>query len=113
VNRADCVFCEIVADWPNRDMIRVWPDALAFIPLNPVTRGHLLVIPRAHVPDLTTDYVVSGSVMQRAAELADSCYPCNVITSAGPEATQTIRHLHLHVVPRREDDGLRLPWTSS
>ncbi len=37
--------------------------------------------------------------------------PCNLITSAGREATQTVFHLHIHVVPRRDGDGLALPWT--
>jgi histidine triad (HIT) family protein len=47
--------------------------------------------------------------MSAAAELATP--PCNIITSAGSDATQTVFHLHLHVVPRRAGDGLALPWT--
>lgn len=47
--------------------------------------------------------------MYRAAEIAP--HPSNLITSAGAEATQSVFHLHVHIVPRGENDGLALPWT--
>jgi histidine triad (HIT) family protein len=89
--------------------VATWDEAIAFVPLNPVTPGHLLVIPKRHVADVTENPTVSAAVMCAAAELATP--PCNIITSAGREATQTVFHLHLHVVPRRAGDGLALPWT--
>ncbi len=49
--------------------------------------------------------------MRHAAELAAEVGDCNVITSRGAAATQTVRHLHVHVVPRRQGDGILLPWT--
>ena len=81
-------------------------------PLNPVTRGHVLVIPRRHVRDFLQDWYMAGDVMEVTnAYLREyDVGPCNVITSIGREATQTIDHLHVHVVPRREGDGLALPW---
>jgi histidine triad (HIT) family protein len=77
-----------------------------------VTPGHVLVIPKRHVGDYTTDPVTSGTTMQRAAELAAA--PSNLITSAGREATQSVGHLHLHIVPRPNgpNDRLALPWWS-
>lgn len=107
-----CVFCEIVAGRAPARIAAGWPDAVAIHPLNPVTPGHLLVIPQGHVADFRTDPAVSASVMARAAELA-SRMPgdANLITSAGEAATQTVPHLHLHLVPRRAGDGLALPWT--
>jgi histidine triad (HIT) family protein len=86
-----------------------WSDAVAFVPLNPVTRGHVLIASTAHVEDALADPVATAFVMRRAAEWATA--PCNLITSVGAEATQTVRHLHIHVVPRSEADGLALPWT--
>jgi histidine triad (HIT) family protein len=103
-----CVFCEIVTGDAPATIVREWDDALAFVPLGPVVAGHVLVIPKRHVADVTEDPAVSAAAMRAASELAVP--PCNVITSAGPEATQTVRHLHLHVVPRRAGDGLALPW---
>src|SRR5690606_9814475 len=105
-----CVFCEIVAEREPATFVRRWPDAVAIVPLNPVTDGHLLVIPRPHVRDASESPHVAGLTMARAAEIARP--PFNIITSAGREATQSVWHLHLHIVPRREDDGLALPWCS-
>jgi histidine triad (HIT) family protein len=107
-----CPFCAIVAAAPAR-IVHEWPDTLAFEPLNPVTPGHVLVIPKAHVADFRTDPTVSATVMARAARLAAVTigHDVNLITSAGADATQTVRHLHIHLVPRRAGDGLALPWT--
>jgi histidine triad (HIT) family protein len=87
-------------------------DAVAFEPLNPVTDGHLLVVPRRHVADAFEDPEVTAETMRAAASIARDQYKSvNLITSVGAPATQTIRHLHVHIVPRRADDGLHLPWT--
>jgi histidine triad (HIT) family protein len=107
----DCVFCRIVAEVEPARFIRRWTDAIAIVPLNPVTDGHLLVIPHQHVVDATDAPYVAANTMLRAASIASP--PCNLITSAGTEATQTVRHLHIHVVPRRDGDGLALPWTTA
>lgn len=111
-NRTPCPFCEIVHRRAPAEIVHTWPDAIAIRPLNPVVDGHLLVIPRGHVNDALEDPVVTSAVMARAAELG-RLYGCdlNLITSVGPAATQTVRHLHVHVVPRREGDGILLPWT--
>ncbi len=104
-----CPFCAIVDDNAPAVFVRRWPDAVAIVPLNPVTAGHTLVIPLRHVEDYLEAPEVTGLVMARAAELGVA--PSNLITSAGDAATQTVRHLHVHVVPRRTGDGLPLPWT--
>jgi histidine triad (HIT) family protein len=106
-----CAFCRIVRGDAPAALVRAWPYALAFVPLNPVTPGHVLVVPRRHVRDVSDDPATSAMTMQAAAELAQEVGPCNVITSAGTEATQTVFHLHLHIVPRCANDGLSLPWT--
>jgi histidine triad (HIT) family protein len=110
-----CVFCRIVRGLEHANIVWHWPSAIAFRPLNPVTKGHVLVVPRSHVPDFRTDPVVSGETMRCAAELAKLYWPdgkaVNLITSSGAEATQTVFHLHIHLVPRRAGDGLQLPWT--
>lgn len=104
-----CPFCEIVAGEAPATILRNWRDVLVIVPLNPVTDGHVLVIPKHHVADAVEEPQVTADVMAAAAMYADR--PCNIITSAGSHATQTVFHLHVHVVPRREGDGLHLPWT--
>jgi histidine triad (HIT) family protein len=107
-----CIFCEIVAGRAPATFVQKWDDAIAIVPLHPVVEGHTLVIPRDHVQDFGTDPDVSALTMYRASELAQGPQPMNVITSRGREATQSVFHLHLHLVPRTENDGLALPWFS-
>lgn len=113
---SDCIFCRIIAgDVPAEWVIGpgYWPDAVAFVPLNPVVEGHVLVVPKAHVADFAEDPDVYAAVSRRAAEFMRwSSRPMNVITSRGAEATQSVFHLHVHLVPRAKDDGLALPWYS-
>lgn len=105
----NCVFCERIVTgdyW--------WEDktSVAFFPLNPVVPGHILVVPKRHVKDFTVDETVSGDTMRAATFIAKRAGgQWNLITSKGPAATQTIMHLHIHLVQRLEDDGLHLPWT--
>jgi diadenosine tetraphosphate (Ap4A) HIT family hydrolase len=108
---AACPFCEILAGRAPASITREWPQALAIKPRHPVTPGHTLIISREHAPDAGTDPAVSASAMAAAAELAGELPAANIITSRGADATQTVRHLHLHVVPRTAGDGLALPWT--
>jgi len=111
VNPEDCVFCAIVQGRAPAAVIREWGDTVAIRPRGGVNPGHILVIPRTHVADVGERPEVSAQTMARAAELVAEMPAANVITSKGAEATQSVFHLHLHVVPRRAADGLRLPWT--
>lgn len=109
----DCVFCAIAQGRTGAVVVRRWPDALAITPRGGVRAGHLLVLPRCHVADAVQDPVVTGATMARAAELgAELGGDLNLITSVGPFATQTVPHLHVHLLPRTADDGLALPWTA-
>ena len=113
VGGVDCPFCAIVAGEAPATLVREWPDALALVPLDQVVDGHTLVIPKQHVEHFAADPDVSAAVMRRAAELMRwTDRPMNVITSRGRAATQSVAHLHLHLVPRAENDGLALPWYS-
>jgi histidine triad (HIT) family protein len=108
-----CVFCQIIRGEAPGFFVSNRPELSTIIirPLNPVTEGHVLVLPRKHVTAAHSDHLVSAAVMEHASIYAAAVGPYNLITSHGTEATQTVRHLHLHVVPRRLGDGLALPWT--
>ena len=108
--REECVFCQKIKEGSVNNVSR---HVVFFEPLNPVTKGHLLVVPRFHVEDFTQDEVLSAEVMRIASKLAYKMKDVNLITSKGKYATQTIKHLHIHLVPRKKDDGLSLPWTVS
>ena len=108
----DCVFCRIVAGDAPATIVRAWDDALAIRPRSGgCTDGHVMVIPRTHVQDAGEDPTVTAATMARAAELMAELPAANLITSKGAEATQTVFHLHVHLVPRASGDGLPLPWT--
>lgn len=111
-----CPFCEIAAGRAPAEFALPpdhWPETLVFRPLRPVVEGHLLVVPKVHVTDFADDPEVYGKVSQRAGELMRfSRGALNVITSRGEAATQSVFHLHVHLVPRSEGDGLALPWYS-
>ncbi|MCX5426095.1 HIT family protein [Streptomyces sp. NBC_00078] len=110
---AACPFCRIAAGAAPAVMVREWDDAFAIRPRSGgVNEGHVLVIPRRHVADAVEDPTVSGATMTRACELgAELDCDLNLITSVGEYATQTVFHLHIHLVPRTAGDGLPLPWT--
>lgn len=113
----ECVFCKIIAGEAPATIVHEWDDAIAIVPLNPVVRGHLLVIPKQHVETFFSSPDVSAATMRRAAQVMHGVERWmeprdhNIITSAGLAATQTVMHLHVHIVPRQHGDGLALPWT--
>ena len=112
MKKPTCPFCSIAADDTPAEVIRRWPDAVAIRPRSGgVNSRHLLVIPRQHVADAGTDPDVTAAVMRCAAELMAEHQAANLITSKGADATQTVFHLHVHVLGREADDGLPLPWT--
>jgi len=113
-----CIFCAIVAgDLPSLQIAET-ERALAFMDINPATRGHALVIPKAHSADLTevgeADLAASTLLAQEIARRALDRLGAdgvNVLNSCGTAAWQTVFHFHLHVVPRYAGkDGLELPW---
>lgn len=114
---SQCPFCEIaegVRQPPKWVVEREhWPETMAFTPIGPVTEGHTLVVPKVHVADFSSVPEITAMTVRRAAELVHwSDRPMNLITSRGREATQSVFHLHLHLVPREHNDGLALPWYS-
>jgi histidine triad (HIT) family protein len=118
MSHADCIFCKIVAGELSASIVDEDEHTIAFMDINPATRGHALVIPRAHATDLleiepaqlAAVSVAARRLAARAKERlgADGV---NVINSCGAAAWQTVFHFHLHVIPRYQGDPLRLPWT--
>jgi histidine triad (HIT) family protein len=115
---ADCIFCMIAAgDLPAR-IIASDERVLALMDINPATRGHALVIPRAHAGDIhdigPEDLAAAIALAQLIAGRARSrlgAQGVNLLHSAGAAAWQTVFHFHIHVIPRYAGDPLVLPWS--
>ena len=103
-----CVFCERVKNGEYIDT--EFADVVRFEPLNPVTPGHMLFIPKTHREHQAETAVARCMAM---AEVYGGIQgeDFNLIISSGEFASQTISHIHVHFVTRREGDGLHLPWT--
>jgi histidine triad (HIT) family protein len=112
----DCIFCSIIkGDIPST---RVDEDdhTIAFMDIHPWTRGHALVIPKKHTPNLyeiEPDELaaVANAAKRLALRMRDAleCDGINLLNSTNPAAWQTVFHFHMHVIPRYEDDPLQLP----
>ena len=107
---SECIFCRITSGDAPATFVHRNSVVDIIEPIGPHAPGHVLVIPTWHVQDATTDARVTAAVMSEAATYAASVGPCNVITSVGAEATQSVFHLHVHVVPRGVSDGLPRYW---
>ncbi len=114
---SDCLFCGIVAGDVPAQIVDSDEHTVAFMDINPATRGHALVIPRAHSADLmeisAEDLAHTMAAAQRLAEKVERTLRpdgFNLINACRPAAWQTVFHFHVHVIPRYEDDPLKLPW---
>jgi histidine triad (HIT) family protein len=114
----DCIFCKIVAGELPSQRVDEDERTVAFMDINPATRGHALVVPRRHWTDLLEidpgDLEATMVAAQRLAQhMHDRLSPdgINLLNSCGSAAWQTVFHFHIHVIPRYTGDPLRLPWT--
>jgi histidine triad (HIT) family protein len=109
---ADCVFCGIVRGEVATDTVGTTATAVAFLDTRPVFKGHVLVVPRAHVPtlvELPTDDLAPlfGFVRAVAAAVERGLGAGGSFVAMNNRVSQSVPHLHIHVVPRTKGDGLR------
>src|SRR5689334_5717508 len=108
----DCVFCRIVAGELPAAVVLDEPDLVAFLDTRPVFKGHVLLVPREHVvtlPDLPAP--LRDPFLETAQRLAravvDGLGAQGSFVAMNNTVSQSVPHLHLHVVPRTKGDGLR------
>ena len=112
----NCIFCKILAGELPAQKVDEDEHTVAFLDINPWTRGHAVVVPKRHSRNL---YEIDDEDLERTAVAAKrlairmrdllGCDGVNLLNSCEPAAWQTIFHLHVHVIPRYEDDPLQLP----
>jgi diadenosine tetraphosphate (Ap4A) HIT family hydrolase len=118
---ADCTFCRNI-DAGSFDVVGSGPRTLVVLDRQPINRGHVLVLPRRHAEDfasLTEEEVVEVALLAQRADRAvravfgDVTTGTNLLMSNGASADQGVPHAHLHVIPRRVDDGYEFREDSS
>jgi histidine triad (HIT) family protein len=108
----DCTFCAIAAGAIPAALVLDEPDVVAFLDARPVFKGHVLVVPRPHTPTLG-DIPTAGlgalfGTVQRIARAVESALAADgTFVAMNNKVSQSVPHLHVHVVPRRFKDGLR------
>ncbi len=117
----DCVFCSIVKGVAPASIVYADDKVMAFMDLQPVNSGHVLVIPKAHFAGLSELDPKTGAYMFKiAVRVAEAlrhsgirCAGINLFLADGEVAFQEIFHVHLHVIPRFRDDGFGLKFGPS
>ncbi len=114
---AECILCRIVKGEVPCFKLFEDADTLAFMDINPVHDGHCLIIPKAHYPtvfEIAPEAFAAASrtaiKLAKAVNAAVKPDGLNLIQSNGEGAAQSVGHFHLHVLPRRMDDGLLVNW---
>ena len=115
----DCIFCKIVnGEIPSR---KVYEDekVLAFLDVNPISKGHVLIIPKKHfenIFDIDEDYLKKIITVSKKISLMVkdnlNANGINILHASGKDAQQSVFHFHIHLVPRYKDDKLNT-WPKS
>lgn len=116
--KADCVFCKIAGGELDARRVLETADCVAFLDVAPLAPGHTLVIPKAHFEglhdmpeDVVREVAVATRRVGRAIREAVGAAGYNVLQNNGTVAGQVVMHVHYHIIPRSEGDGLGYRWT--
>ena len=114
---SDCIFCRIVAGEIPGSKVLEDSTRLAFMDINPLQPGHVLLIPKKHYervtdmpPDEVADLMKPLPELARAVVAATEAEGFNVFQTNGAVSGQVVPHVHFHIIPRREGDGLGFRW---
>ena len=114
----NCVFCNLANGIWDSATLYEDEDFRVVLDLGPAAKGHALILPKNHVPNVfEIDPAQAGRAYALAAKLARAMKEVlgftdmNILQNNGPIAGQTVFHFHIHLIPRREGDGINVTWT--
>jgi histidine triad (HIT) family protein len=114
---SDCIFCRIISGDIPASLLLDNDSVVSFLDINPVNRGHALVVPKRHAAsllDLQDEELAAAAAGIRqvaaAVKAATGCPAFNVLQNDGRAAGQLVAHVHFHVIPRGPDDGFSFGW---
>ena len=117
VSVMDCIFCKIAQGEIPSATLYEDEDFRVILDVNPASKGHALILPKAHASNLyeLPDEAASKALVlakKMASKMADAldCEGLNLVQNNGEAAGQTVRHFHLHLIPRYVDDGQSINW---
>lgn len=113
----DCIFCKIANGEIPSATIFEDESYRVILDIAPAAKGHAILLPKKHLPDIfQIDKETASGALYTAARVAKAmqealgCDGVNILQNNGPAAGQTVYHLHIHIIPRWNDDGLNLTW---
>ena len=117
MKKEDCIFCKIAnGEIPSKTLYEDG-DFRVILDLGPATKGHALILPKAHAANL---YELPDELAQKILPLAKKmavqlketlqCDGLNLVQNNGEVAGQTVHHFHMHLIPRYKGDGQRIGW---
>ena len=117
MKKTDCIFCKLAnGEIPSKTLYED-EDFRVILDLGPATKGHALILPKEHAPNLyELDDSMAAKVLVLAKKMATTmqeklhCDGLNLVQNNGEVAGQTVMHFHLHLIPRYEGDGQKIGW---
>ena len=115
----NCVFCQIIAD--KKESLKIYEDemTLCLLDINPISRGHSLIIPKKHfkdIFDIEEEYlkkvIIATKKVSKLLKEKLNADGVNILHASGKSAQQSVFHFHFHLVPRYKNDGLDF-WPKS
>ncbi len=114
----DCVFCRIIRGELPSWKVYEDDDVVAFLDINPVTKGHTLVVPKQHYrnifdapDDVLAKVIAAAKKVAWALRRGLGAEGVHIVSNAEPAAKQVVFHFHVHVIPRWSNDGAELRWS--
>ena len=111
-----CTFCDLIHGAGEASICYEDSDALAFMDIQPVNAGHVLVVPRQHheslvdtPPELAMHLFEVSMKLASVIRKVTNCDDMNIVVNSGKTAGQDVFHYHVHLIPRREEDGFDIP----
>ncbi len=117
VTDSNCIFCKIIAgEIPSRTIYED-EDFKAILDVSPASKGHVIVLPKNHAANIfelsdedASKILIVAKKVAEAQMKAFNCDGINILQNNGEAAGQTVFHLHVHVIPRYEDDKVNIKW---
>ena len=113
----DCIFCKIVANQIPSTRIAEDDKTIAFMDINPAADGHVLIIPRCHAANIfeicendLSATVICAAKVAKAVQRAFQPDGVSMIQANGKGAAQSVFHFHIHIIPRKIGDELKVNW---